>query len=438
MEIRTFAELITPDRRSLGFTSRGLAMGGILRPEDAAEFQQRSIASADLIPAVSDGTRKSFERLRGLHSYGVLFYDAFTVAEDLTLIVLEQAIRERFIEFYAGAIPLVDKRGVADVLQAADFETVSEAFRRGGNQAKGWRLQLRSSRAPISMPLTLRPLLLWARLEGLVHGQRNKRVELEIFDKIRNRFAHGAGFRLGMPNESARSIRDLGEIVNRLWGSATPGGRLYPAAVQREVLVVGWSEGWGTGEQGSSVIVMHGDQLGDQVDPGGWTYLVLLGAWHDEMREFDARYEMTAYPVDVLWGPGTREEALAWLAATAPAGDEVEHLDRLFAVRRDGGKVYIPCRPEVFLGLPEAARGGVWHLVRADFAADGFEHIRHIEAGESCRGQRYGGCAVEDNAQGSWTDVANAVSRLLPSIRAAPCSDFRIPRYMSFPDSVGY
>jgi hypothetical protein len=68
MDIRTFAELTDPDERSLRFTPLGLATGGKLSPENAADFQQRCIAAADLVPAVPEGTRSSFDRLRTLHS----------------------------------------------------------------------------------------------------------------------------------------------------------------------------------------------------------------------------------------------------------------------------------------------------------------------------------------------------------------------------------
>src|SRR5712692_741452 len=85
MDIRTFAELTAPDERSLRFTSLGFATGGKkLSSESAAEFQQRSIAAANLVSAVPEGTRSSFERLRTLHAYGVLCYDLFTVVDDLT------------------------------------------------------------------------------------------------------------------------------------------------------------------------------------------------------------------------------------------------------------------------------------------------------------------------------------------------------------------
>jgi len=431
MDIRTFAELTTPDERSLRFTPLGLVTGGTLSPENAAEFQQRSIAAADLVPAVPEGTRSSFERLRTLHAYGVLCYDLFTVVEDLTWVVLEQALHERFIEFYGGVIPLVSKNGAEGMLPASDFEAVSKAFRLGGSHAKGgWQLRLRAQGTPTPLPRTLRPLLLWARQERLLHGQRNRRVEEDLFHEIRNHFAHGSSFRTGMPNQSARRIHDLAEIINRLWGAMTPRGRLYPAPLQREVLIIGWSPTRSTREEGSSLEIMHAGQLAEQTEPDDWMYLIVLGVWNDRLSEFDARYELTMYPADLLWGPGTRMEALAWLEATAPVGDEVDHLDRVFAVRRHDGTVDPPCRPGVLLGLPPEHRAGTWHVVRADIPDDCFAHVRHIEAGESCgtSGQLRAGCAVEEIAHGSWAVAAGNVMNLFPGLQAAIYSEVRVPR----------
>ena len=79
MEIKTLAELTRPDQRTLAFTPLGLSTMGLLRGEDAAEFQQQVIAHCDLSENVAEGTRNSFERLRTLHSYGVLCYEAYTV-----------------------------------------------------------------------------------------------------------------------------------------------------------------------------------------------------------------------------------------------------------------------------------------------------------------------------------------------------------------------
>jgi hypothetical protein len=242
-----------------------------------------------------------------------------------------------------------------------------------------------------------------------------------------------------MPNQSALAIRDLAEIINRLWGETTPGGRLYPAPVEREVLVIGWSPGWSTGEVGSSVTVMRGDQLVEHDKPDGWAYLVVLGVPRDEqLSEFDARYELTTYLTDLLWGPGTREEGLAWLDGALPSADQVTHLDRVFAVRRHDGKVYIPCRPEVLLALPEKARTGLWHLVRADFPNDAFAHVRHLDAEQPCPELEFGGCPVEELAEGSWQDAVSALETLTPKLQPKPYSTVHVPRRWSFPDSVGY
>jgi len=144
MDIRTFEELTTPDPRTLAFTPLGLSTMGLLSPADAAEFQQQVIAHCDLADNVTEGTRNSFERLRTLHSYGVLCYEAYTVAQDLAWLLLEQALRERFLEFHNHVVPLLNaKTGDHVPLTGNDFSAVDNAFRRGGSHAKGkWNLTL--------------------------------------------------------------------------------------------------------------------------------------------------------------------------------------------------------------------------------------------------------------------------------------------------------
>jgi hypothetical protein len=104
MEIKTFAELIAPDERTLCDTPWGL--GPPQSPEYACEFQHRCIASADLTDSVPDEVRRSYDRLRMLHTYGLLFYDAFTLVTDLRWVVLEQALGERFVAQYSGNVVL--------------------------------------------------------------------------------------------------------------------------------------------------------------------------------------------------------------------------------------------------------------------------------------------------------------------------------------------
>jgi hypothetical protein len=430
VRIRSFVELTTPNEQTLMFTPMGLAAQGKLTPESAAEFQQRCIVSANLIDVVPQATRNSFERLRTLHAYGVLCYENFTVVQDLRWIVLEQALRERFIDFYGGVVPIVAHDGAEATFEASDFEAIAKAFGRRGSHGQGWQLRLHVGSAPMRMPRTLHPLLRWARQESLLHGQRNRRLEEEAFGPIRNRFAHGAGYRLGMPNQSAGAICDLAEIINRLWGQSTLEGRLYPAPLKRAVMVVGWSHGWAEGLADSSVTTMYAERFRSHVDdPDDWTYVVLRGVPTDRLSNFDAQYEITVYPAELLWGPGSRPDALTWLDATAPTGDEVVYLDRLFAVRQHAGKVFPPYRPELLLGLPPERRIGTWHVVRADFPADAWRHVLHLERGQSCpsEGQERHACPVEHIGQGSWNRVTSDVRRLCPTLEAAEHSEVRVP-----------
>lgn len=401
MKIRTFAELIAPDERTLRFTPLGLSMGGMLNPEGAAEFEQQAIASADLVAEVPEGVRNSFERLRTLHSYGVLWYDAFTVADDLCFVVMEQALRARFEEFH----------GDASATGAANST---------------------SARA-IKVPRGLSALLSWARREGLLRGQRNKRLE-PLWARMRNHFAHGESYHLGMPNDSARSIHDVAEIINHLWGASTPGGRLHPAPLPREVLGIGW-DGHGSRVQSRpEQILGHLDAHGSD-----WSYL-LLRAVPDEhdLSEFDSRYEMTAFPCELLWGPGRGVDAFGWWEQAQPAGDYIEYLDRLFVVRADGSKVYLAQRPDVMLGLPPENRGGIFHLIRADFPLDAFNHIRHLPA--SCRStdEPFRGCAVEEVAHGSWDTVRSLLTSKHHVEAQADSPRVSVPRWWPFPDQVGF
>ncbi|MGW0312627.1 hypothetical protein [Streptomyces flavidovirens] len=100
MEIRPLEELRAVDDLSLAFHPSGL--GGRMRPEDATEFQQRQIADCDLAEGVAAGTRDSFERLRTVFAYGVLCYDVYTMVSDQALLIYEQALRDRFMEWCSG------------------------------------------------------------------------------------------------------------------------------------------------------------------------------------------------------------------------------------------------------------------------------------------------------------------------------------------------
>jgi hypothetical protein len=81
MRIRSFEELSAPDARTLLFGPFGL--GAALTADQAAKIQPVAIAGADLLDAIPEPVKLSFERLRALHTYGVLFYDAYTLVTEL-------------------------------------------------------------------------------------------------------------------------------------------------------------------------------------------------------------------------------------------------------------------------------------------------------------------------------------------------------------------
>lgn len=419
--IKTFAELITPDERTLRFTSLGFSTAGVLSADDAAEYQQRTIAHCDLHEDVPELTRKGFERLRTLHSYGVLCYEAFTVAQDLAWLQLEQALRERFVAFYEGTIPLTRVRsGQALPITASNFEQVEAAFRSGGTHCKGrWELALRRAG---TMPFrgSMAELLSWARKEKLLDGQRNGKLD-PIYVELRNAVAH-PDYHLGGPPDSARTIRDLAEIINRLWGHRTPGGRLYPAPLERQVLVVAWTDA----PAGTIGTTLRYYQLEAFVhrsrppDEGNWTCVVVLGVFDDEsLRDFNGQYERTTFPTALLWGPGSPEDALAWVSANQPEADTTDYLDRLFCVRIYEGRVSLPRRPEIALALSPDRREGRWLVVRADVPNDAFGHGRHLKDGVPCGGDSFRGfrgnpagpqlpnCAIEELLDGSYEDMTN-------------------------------
>ena len=429
MKIKTFDELATPDQRALAFTPMGLSTMGLLKPEDAATFQQQVIAHCDLAENVTEGTRNSFERLRTLHSYGVLFYEAYTMAQDLAWLLLEQALRERFLEYYEHVIPLVNaKSGQQLSLAANDFSMVDSAFRRGGSHAKGkWNLTLDDG-SIMEFSGSMSQLQEWARREGLLDGQRNKRLD-PLYRSMRNDVAHPY-FHLVMPVDSARTIRDLAEIINRLWGHTTPGGRLYPAPLERDVLIVAWTGA----DQGVAHTILRDYQLEYFTEPGDWTCLIIRGVYEDHgIWEFDAQYERSNYPAELLWGPGTREEALAWLKDNAPEHDTVSYLDRLFVLRIHEGRASIARRPEVALALPTERRSGRWLLVRADFPLDAFNHGRHVKDGRACGGpiveqldrqvmaeNALPSCALEELFDGTWEGLSSKLAKLGVAEAAAP------------------
>ena len=417
----SLTDLQTPDERTLRFTPLGLATGHKLRPESAAKFQQAAVDVA-LVDAVPEQVRDSFDRVRMLHAYGVLSYDLFTAAHDLTRLILEQALRARFIEYYNGTIPLIAKDGTPLPLAATTFDVVYDALNRGTHR-KARRLAVEDGPNTMEFNGSLNNLLAWARAHGLLAGQRNRTLDPVLVD-MRNDVAHPTQDHLVGPVESARAIRDLGEIINRLWGARTAGGRLYPAPIRRDVLVIGWSD------DGESLVRMYAAQLAEPRHPGIVHYVVVRAVADDpNLWQFDARRETTRYPSEYLWGPGSYSDALAWVRSAHPQPDEVEFLDRLFLTRQDGDTIGAPYRPEACATLAEPERDGTWHLVLADYPADAVNHLRRlVQVADECADSGpCPGCPAESLTSGAWSDVLSAYQAAGGGIRNEPPPDVRVP-----------
>ena len=103
MEIKTYQELIAPDERSklAAFIEARLPDGGF-DMEIAARVVQEHVSRIDLHSDVPEVVADIFERVRKVYCYGLFEYEMFTVAQDQAILLLEQALRERFQDSQRG------------------------------------------------------------------------------------------------------------------------------------------------------------------------------------------------------------------------------------------------------------------------------------------------------------------------------------------------
>jgi len=387
--IKTLEELRQADTRTLSFTPMGLGVGVRMHPEGAAEFQQQVVARFDLAPQVAEGTRKSFEDLRTVFAHGLFCYEIFTLINDRGLLVLEQALRDRFITHHGGTVRFVDEHGTQHAVAAGSYAELYDAVRQNPRR----RLLLDDGKR-IAFNGTLGGLRAWARRLGLLRGQRNRPIE-EAISNLRNLAAHPAGYHLTTPVEAALTLSDLAEIINHLWGVATPGGRLYPAPLRRDVVVVAWDAAgtqlqMGLADELATAALPAVDPIVDPAD-ASWRAVIVRAVFCADrgiadpgLRAFDSRHEVTQYPADLLWGPGSLTAAAAWTSEHHPGPDECDYLDRIFVVRHDGVDLYWPMRPSVAAALPHADRPGHWYAIKADHPNDAYHHVRTLITATGC------------------------------------------------------
>lgn len=232
-ETKIFDALCMPDSASLK-TAPLAFPGPSTDPHVAARSYQMSVARAVLVDEVPEYTRKLFAQVRSVYNYGIFSYELFTVAADMSWLVLDHALGERFVTFYDGNIPLVRVgSGERRTLPAPNFQAIYDtlsSWRRKGPKADPWHVELRSSGRPFRLSPSMRGLFDWARAEQLLHGQRNRLLET-IFPKLRVSAAHPE-YHLQTPSSAARDLNDVTDLLNHLSGRTVPGGRLYPAPIE--------------------------------------------------------------------------------------------------------------------------------------------------------------------------------------------------------------
>jgi hypothetical protein len=396
-----------------------------MEPEDALAFQQHVIGRISLAADVAEGTRRRFEQLCHVYRYGLLCYDVFTMVGDAALLVFEQALRDRFIEFHKGVVAVRDSQGHVQELTVRDYADFMKQYPRNS------KIQMGPDRQWKGFNGMLDSLYRWARCEGLLRGQRNRGIEKSV-KELRNMVAHPNGCHLDTPVDTARTMSDLAEVINQLWGHPTPGGRLYPAPIDRSIVAIGWDDA------DHSIAICQAGNLHTAEHTGRWTFVLTRAVFSPgeaedpNLSQFDSLFENTAYPCDLLWGPGTQAQALTWLETTHATVDSCDHLDRVFLLRYDGQQLHMPQRPDIVAGMESEGQPGTWFAVRADFPADAFTHVRaivegntshHVSSGE-CRG-----CHAVTLGRGTRAQVLAAAERAGARIKPVQPTDVRTPSW---------
>lgn len=429
MEVMNELEkLRAPDPRTLAFVPGGLGIDVQMKPEGAAEYWQQVVSRFVLHDDVGEETRRSFADLKTVLPYGVLCYEAFTLVHDRALFVFEQALRDRFIDYcreHHGGTVILKFGETNQEVTASRYDEVIEAVRGASPKARPRLVVTKpdGQTETITFDAGLDALHRWTRLAGLLEGQRNKVVE-DVIRRMRNDVAHPDGYHLLMPVDAARNLSDLAEIINHLWGHDTPGGTLYPAPVTRHAVVFAWDSA--TGDRASSL-------AGNLAEEAGWEpftdFAFVQGEWPStgDLDTYDSWFETTATPVDYLWGPGSRADALTWLEGHPPTTDTVSILGRRFMIRVDAEHVWRPMRPEVAAALPANRRDGHWYLVGADTPDLAFTHTRGLlDGGAKCGlASTCPACGARNFDHGDWLAVLKRARITRGGVALPP--DFCLP-----------
>lgn len=417
MRVRTFEELVAGDPRVRRFSPMGLLTAHETAPAYALQYVQAIVADCDLGPDVPDAVREFFERVRELHVCGYFAYGFFSVAFAQAHLAVELALKVCFVSHHQGRIPLVERQtGAAAELVVDDYAGLDEAFRGDGpfgqyrhyqpSAKKGWDL-----RGYPGFNASLNALFEWAIAENHLAG-RQIGVVAEALRRLRNLVAHPTGSMTVMPPDSANAIRSAAEVINCLWGAAPIGGSAdtEPAARLYAVRLAHDPDDLSR----LSCPAEEAHTVGPDERDGRW--FLIQAAGDDEAMFWDPDFELTTYPVAIVWSGGTWNEAVAALAQHRTGGlapEAVRWRGRWFAVRSNGVQ-HESCRsPQHLRALaPEVRDIASWHwsLLRADHPGDVLDYLdvgHPTPMSPDERKKRFGVELVGEF--GTWVEVVQAV-----------------------------
>jgi hypothetical protein len=373
-------EVFQPDPiwRSLGI------FGYSGEPEILLADLQEMIAAARLSERVPEDVRRQFEGVCKHFLHGFFEYDFFWVAAGRAYLIAESALRHRFLEYYGHQIPFISRDGLkTDVLTVGNFESLWQLLR-DRRRRREWLLESKHSDRPHrQFDGSLAALLRWAFDEQLLPGRRATWIA-RVFAGFRNMAGHPS-YGCQPPAEPAWQICDVAELINCLWGERTAGGRLFPIPrlVHRVPVAIIRDFESGSVSFGTAERFADWDDVNDRA---GVT--LVLASIGDDIANFRHGFESTRCPSTAIWGPGSRKDALAYLALNPVSEDDVAYVDRLFLVRtgRDMRAkvgpfdwpvegVELPRSTDAALALPARKQSGNWYVIRADYPDDAFEHV---------------------------------------------------------------
>ncbi len=186
-----------------------------------------------------------------------------------------------------------------------------------------------------------------------------------------------------MPPDAFRTLVDVSEVINTLWGHDTPGRRLFPSPLERRTRAVALAP------DRSQATEMRIDQArGDGDEQRAWQWYVFPAVDDERLVEIGAEgltlahrpgFETTVFPCALLW-QGAWEDLVRGLdtGAIEPAVDSIQHLDRLFFVRADGGTID-PARCAADVLALDPVPAGRRYALTADSPIDAWVHVRDHE-----------------------------------------------------------